>query len=218
MKRYLIFVLSVVMILSAVIYYLNLNYNRRVSTTGTDNYANSSGKSDLCRLENLRAGSYSENSIYQLNNVWINQDNNKLRLSGFYGKQVVLAMIYTSCPTACPVIVSNMKRIESEILGNELDNYHFVLVSIDPERDTPGQLKKFAAQNNLNLKRWTLLTGSSNDIAELSQTIGFRYKESHKGLFIHSNLITFLNSKGEIAFQNEGLNLDKSLLITSLNK
>ena len=100
-----------------------------------------------------------------------------------------------------------MQSIEAAIPLKDLGNYHFLLVSIDPERDTPARLKEYAEGKNLDQKRWTLLTGSETDIAELAQAIGFKYRHNRQGTFTHSNLITFINSQGCIINQTEGLNV-----------
>jgi protein SCO1/2 len=223
MKKYLVSLVLVVTLTVVAVFYVNFakvtySKGKNVFVSEIKSSTDMPNKKDLCCVEDLHPAKYSDNSIYQLSSIWKSQNNNKVKLSELYGKQVILAMIYTSCPTACPIIVNNMQKLESAIPNHELKNYRFVLVSIDPKRDTPGQLKKFAEEKNLNQDRWTLLTGSTNDISELSQAIGFRYKESRPGLFTHSNLITFINPKGEIINQSEGLNVNKDALITSLNK
>jgi protein SCO1/2 len=161
---------------------------------------------------------FSENSIYQLESDlsadksgkagWIDQSGKKFSLAQLEGKPVVLTMFFASCTYACPILVNDMKKIESEIPENELSSYMFVLISIDPERDTPQKLAKFAQEKNLDTKRWTLLTGNSDEIMELAALIGFKYKKDNKGDFFHSNLITFLNKEGEIIHQQVGLNQD----------
>jgi protein SCO1/2 len=119
-------------------------------------------------------------------------------------------MFFASCTYACPILVNDMKNIEKEIPENQLSSYKFVLVSIDPDRDTPEKLKKFAEEKNLDKKRWTLLTGSKDNIIELAALTGFKYKKDNDGGFSHSNLITFLNGDGEIQHQQYGLNQDAS--------
>lgn len=171
-----------------------------------------------CCAEDLKAGNFSDNSIYQLQSIWKDQNGNEIKIEKFEGKHLVLAMIYTSCPSACPVIVNDMERLESLIPKDELKNYHFILVSIDPQRDTPQQMKKYAEEKKLNEKYWTLLTGSKESVAELAQVIGFNYKENKSGMFTHSNLITFLDKQGIIEHQVEGLNNKADKLLAMLNK
>ncbi len=88
------------------------------------------------------------------------------------------------------------------------------------ERDTPGVLLKYAKDKNLDQQRWTLLTGGKNDIMELAMLLGFKFSKEANGGYTHTNLITFLNKKGEIVYQNVGLSVDTnaiSRLLASLN-
>jgi len=166
----------------------------------------------------MAPGKYSTNSIYNLEDNWKNQDGQNVKLDYFSGKNIVLAMIYTSCPTACPVIVNEMQNLQAKIPPDKIKNYKFILVSIDPKRDTPAQLKKYADARNLNPEIWTLLTGSENQVAELAQAIGFKYKRNTNRNFTHSNLITFLNRRGEIINQSKGLNQNISTLLSVISK
>ena len=117
-------------------------------------------------------------------------------------------MFFASCTYACPILVNDMQRIESKIPKDELKDYKFILVSIDPERDTPAKLRSFASEHALDLNRWTLLTGEKDDIMELAALTGFKFKKEENGEFSHSNIITILNEQGEIEFQHRGLNKD----------
>lgn len=73
----------------------------------------------------------------------LNDQNGKpFRLSGQSGSVVLLFFGYTSCPDACPATLTQFKRIRSE-LGKDGDRVRFVLVTVDPQRDTAEQLKEY---------------------------------------------------------------------------
>lgn len=175
-------------------------------------------KKHSCCSEDEGKGEMSENSIYQLDAKWTDQNNKTVQLKDFKGKPVVLTMFFASCTYACPILVNDMKKIESELPKDEADEVHFVLVSIDPERDTPEKLKQLAEQRGLDPERWTLLTGSKDDIMELAAIVGFKFKKEANGDFSHSNMINLLNEEGEISHQQIGLNQDPSQTVTELTK
>jgi protein SCO1/2 len=159
--------------------------------------------------DEMESEEVSEVSLYQLESDWKDQDGKAFNLKMLEGKKTVFTMFFASCTYACPILVNDMKKIESEIIKeDEISSYHFLLVSIDPERDTPDKLREFASRYNLNPERWTLLTGNSDDIMELAAVTGFKYKKDTNGDYSHSNLITFLNEKGEVIHQQVGLNQD----------
>jgi protein SCO1/2 len=144
-------------------------------------------------------------SIYQVSSDWTTQDGERVKLGNLAGKTRVAAMAYTSCEVACPRIVASMKRIQKKAHSAEVG---FVLISIDPERDTPAALKAYARKMNLDESDWILLTGSPDDVLELAALLGVRYRKMADGEFAHSNIITVLNVQGEIVYQQNGLGAD----------
>ena len=129
-------------------------------------------------------------------------------------------MFFASCQSACPVIVNDMKIIEAgipaiKLIITGLYWFQLILIEILPA------LLKYADERNLNTSRWSLLTGSKDDMMELAMILGFKYTKNENGGFTHTNLISFLNKSGEIIHQNEGLTLDinsVSNAIALLNK
>jgi protein SCO1 len=170
----------------------------------TNDTKNEKEKKSCCSEE--EAGDYSDNSIYNLESDWLNQNGDKIKLGSFRGKPVILTLFYASCTYACPILINDMKKIESSLPKHKLNGYKYVLVSIDPDRDTPENLLKILKINNLDSNRWTLLTGNKDDVMNLAALIGFKFKDDDKGGFSHSNLITMLNENGEIVYQHVGLN------------
>ena len=117
-------------------------------------------------------------------------------------------MFFSHCQLACPILVHNLQKVESALKPDIRSRVGFTLVSIDPRRDTPSELAKFRVGRNLSNQTWTLLNGQSDDIRELAALLGVQYKEESTGQFAHSNLITVLNSGGEIIRQVAGLGQD----------
>lgn len=176
---------------------------------------NDSTKGSCCS-EDMSEGKYSDKSIYQLTGSWTDQNNNTIQLGKFQGKKVVLAMFFASCTYACPIILNDMQKIEKNLSKENLLNTQFVFVSIDPDRDSPDKLLQYAKGKNLDLNRWTLLTGKNDDILELAALLGFKFRKDTNGDFSHTNMITLLNEKGEIAFQLIGLNQDIKEIIKKM--
>jgi protein SCO1/2 len=164
------------------------------------------------------SGEYSESSVYQLESEWTTQSGSKFSIGSLKGKPVVLTLFYASCTYACPILINDMKKIEASIDSGELENYRFILISIDPEKDKPKILAEVVKRHNLDTKRWTLLTGPKDNIMELAALIGFKFKKDEKEGYSHSNLITFLNEEGEIVYQQIGLNQDISQIVHRLNQ
>ena len=144
-------------------------------------------------------------SLYDLPSAWRDQTGAALRLPALAGKVRVVAMVYTSCHATCPLIVADLKRIEASIPAARRDAVGFVLVSLDPERDTPGRLAEWAARTQLDPSRWTLLAGDDGAVRELSAALGVRYQAQADGEVAHTNAITVLDAAGAVAHQQPGL-------------
>lgn len=153
-----------------------------------------------------RSAGLSKRSLYQLNATWTTQDGTRIKFASLRGKIRLIAMIYASCQYACPLTISDLKRIEQGIPKAQRAKVGFVLVTIDPKRDTPAKLKELAQKRKLDLKRWTLLRGSPDDILELAALLGVKYKKVSDTMFAHSNLITVLDAQGVMKHQQVGLN------------
>jgi len=59
------------------------------------------------------------------------------------GRPVVLAFIYTSCTTVCPLTSQTLSLVQQK-LGDVRDRVHIMSISIDPEQDTPARLREYA--------------------------------------------------------------------------
>jgi len=93
-------------------------------------------------------------------------------LSDFRGKVVVMYFGFLTCPEVCPnslaVIRSALKRLDKE---NQADA-QAILVSIDPKRDTPEKLAKYAEYFHPNLVG---ITGSQDKIDTVTKQYGAFY-------------------------------------------
>lgn len=156
-----------------------------------------------------------EASLYDLSSTWTDQADQRLKLSALAGKPVVMAMIYTSCRAACPLIISDMKAIEAQLAENTRKQVRFILVSFDPKRDTPAVLRQLAADRSLDLALWTLLTGDDDGVRELANVLGMKYRVAG-GEFVHSSVITILDDKGVIRFQQNGVKRDATESVSAV--
>ena len=143
-------------------------------------------------------------SIFLLDSKWQNQNGKELQLKDLKGKNLVVVMIFTSCQTACPILVADMQKITSKIDPKKSDETNMVLISIDPDNDTPLVLKKYAQERKMDDEHWTLLTSDKESIRELANVLAVKYKKISPIIFSHSNIITVFNKKGEMVHQAEG--------------
>jgi protein SCO1/2 len=72
-----------------------------------------------------------------------NQDGQPVMINELKGKWSLLFFGYTFCPDVCPTTLAQLRQIKSELPPEALDKLQIVLVSVDPNRDTPKQLKQY---------------------------------------------------------------------------
>lgn len=167
-------------------------------------------KMDLAPIETKikETGAISDLSIYNLPSVWTTQDKREIELKELKGNVLVMVMIYTSCQAACPRLAADMRGIEQQIPETKKGNVKLVLVSIDPETDTPEQLKEFAKENEMESDQWVFLRGSESDTREFAAVLAVNYKKISPMDFSHSNIISVFDQGGELAHQQEGLGVN----------
>jgi protein SCO1/2 len=160
----------------------------------------------------------SDLSIYNLPSKWTNQDGKNIEMKELKGKVLVMVMIYTSCKSACPRLVADMRNIESRLPENIKDNVKLVLVSIDPTVDTPKRLKAFALENQMSGKQWLFLRSTEENTREFAAVLAVNYKKIAPLEFSHSNIISVFNADGELVFQQEGLGVNSDETIKKVTE
>lgn len=170
-------------------------------------------------LQGFSEGNKGDDSIYQLKSTWQDQTGKDVHLKDFAGKIVIITMGYTGCAHACPLIISKVKSIEAELKLKKITNYRVVFVSFDTVKDRPKDLKKYIDKKELDVNVWTMLSSNKDaDVRELANVLGINYKDVGDGDFVHSNVITALDTKGNIIEKVETLNDEINKLIKKIEE
>ena len=98
--------------------------------------------------------------------VLTNQDSLFISNEDYLGKVYLIEFFFTSCPTICPRMNVNMKKIEA-VFGVRED-FGIASITIDPKTDTPSQLKNYAEAYEVFSPNWHFLTGDQDYIYELA--------------------------------------------------
>lgn len=146
----------------------------------------------------------SDFSVYELESPWRDQDGRERTLASLAGKVRVVAMVYTHCTSTCPLIVDDLKRMERALPPADRARAGFVLVSLDPARDTPERLREWGGNVHLDPARWTLLTGGDDGVRELAALVGIRYRREAGEALSHSNAYLVLDRRGRIVYRHDG--------------
>ncbi|MCQ4270489.1 SCO family protein [Pseudomonas kuykendallii] len=71
------------------------------------------------------------------------QDGNALAVDELKGRWSLLFFGYTFCPDICPTTLAQMREVKGLLPAEARERLRVVLVSVDPNRDTPQQLKQY---------------------------------------------------------------------------
>lgn len=143
-------------------------------------------------------------SIYELPASFVDQDGTPAKLDVYRGHPTLVAMFYASCPLACPRLIANVKNLEASLSPADRANLRVVLVTIDPENDTPEALRGVVKRHQLDTARWKLFTGKEDDVRDCAAVLGIKYRESD-GTINHSSVITLVDDAGRIEGRYDGL-------------
>lgn len=114
------------------------------------------------------------------------------------GKVWVADFFFTSCQTICPIMTTNLKRLNQSTQDLK-DQIQFISFTIDPERDTPATLNRYKTHHGINSANWTFLTGDEENTHLLGienfQIFAGRDEESQGG-FAHSGAFTLVDKEG----------------------
>jgi protein SCO1/2 len=99
-----------------------------------------------------------------------------VKLSSFQGKLVVLYFGYTFCPDVCPTTLAELARGMKK-LGRSAEEVQVIMVTVDPERDTPDVLAQYVAHFD---SRFLGLSGTAEQIAAAAKSLGIYYQK-HEG-------------------------------------
>lgn len=157
-----------------------------------------------------------DTSVYQLESQWTDQSNHRFSLASLRGKPTVVLMFYGSCTTVCPLLISDLVRLDGQLEPRVRDATQYLLVSFDPQIDTPERLAELARTRQLDSNRFHLVSGSETDIRALANTLGVQYRRTSDGQYAHSMVINLLDLNGVFRAQVEGTGQPLDALVSAL--
>lgn len=111
---------------------------------------------------------------------------------------------FTSCPSICPRVTKEMLRVYETFKDDA--RVKLVSFTIDPKRDTPSRLKRYATNLEIDTDKWWFLTGDKDFTYELANdyfNVAMEDEEAPGG-FDHSGKLILVDTKGHIRSFSEG--------------
>ncbi len=136
---------------------------------------------------------------------FINQDSIAVTQKDFEGKIYIADFFFTSCPTICPVMKTQMLRIYERFKTN--NEIKLLSHSIDPAHDTPANLRAYVNRLGVDTPQWQFVTGDRKkifDIGEKAYMVTTKADSTVEGGLLHSGAFLLVDKKRQIRGQYDG--------------
>ncbi|MEP1489614.1 MAG: SCO family protein [Algibacter sp.] len=131
---------------------------------------------------------------------FINQNGEIITNKTYEGKIYIADFFFTSCLGICPKLTKSMSSLQ-EIYKNE-DDIMMLSHTVMPWRDSVSLLKSYAVKNNVEDKKWNLVTGNKDALYDIARTGYFAdedfTKTKDESEFIHTENFILVDKKGFI--------------------
>jgi len=140
-----------------------------------------------------------------------------VKLSQFRGQPVAVTFVYTRCPvaTACPLTVARFSKIQAGLAKEKTGA--LLIITVDPENDTPAALKAYATSIGADPARWKFLTGDPKAVARVAESFGVLYYPD-KGQIVHSQAVAIVDPEGKLATIHYGEQWEPETVLQDLQK
>jgi protein SCO1/2 len=135
------------------------------------------------------------------------QDGKPFALRGLRGKVAVVTFIFTTCSDTCPLLTAKLVGVQKR-LGPDQSKVFFTAITVDPLNDTPPVLKKYAQAHSADLSRFSFLTGSLNEIEDVTRRYAVFQKKQASGSVDHTFLTSIVDQGGTLRVQYLGVRFD----------
>ena len=125
------------------------------------------------------------------------------------GQVLVVDFFFTRCATICPMLTSNMKRVQDSFMAEE--GVRLMSHSVTPVADSVSVLSAYGEANGVNPDRWWLLTGPKPEVYKLARQSYFAaLDEGDGGLqdFVHTENMVLVDTLGQLRGFYDGTDLD----------
>lgn len=133
------------------------------------------GKKEIAKTTHKFHGKVIPDTIYHTLDDFklTDQNGNTVSFKNFDKRIFVANFFYTSCPSVCSAVNANMDSLDVNYRKNNM--VYFLSITVDPDKDTPAELKKYAKAYKPSNK-WLFLTGDTATI----------YNLAHNGLQVNA--------------------------------
>ena len=147
------------------------------------------------------------------------QNRSLVTLADLRGKVVLMFFGFTNCPDACPATLGTWKQVH-ELLGDDASRVEFIMITVDPERDTPEVLKKHLA---LFSPAFVGLYGSIEEIQGVASDYNIYFEKAESGsavgyLVDHSSFSYVIDTEGYLVLGHRSYEISSMDIVSDIKE
>jgi protein SCO1/2 len=140
----------------------------------------------------------------------------RLSLRELRGKVVAVTFIYTTCSDTCPLLTEKLVGLQGRLGADFGRRVFFASVTVDPERDTPEALRRYAEAHGAHSAGWAFLTGTPAEILDVKRKYGVFSRNNPRGDVDHTFLTSLIDGEGILRVQYLGVRFDPREMLRDL--
>jgi protein SCO1 len=144
------------------------------------------------------------------------QNGKRLALKELRGNVLAITFIFASCADTCPLLTAKLVDIQNRLGSDFGPKVYFVSITVDPERDTPDVLKRYAEAYKVNPAGWAFLTGTPAEIRDVAKRYGIYTKKTSRGDVDHTFLTSLVDQSGTLRVQYMGVQFNPDEMLRDL--
>jgi protein SCO1 len=125
-------------------------------------------------------------------------DGARTNFSATAGHVRIATMIYSHCPGVCPMTIDTLRGIDGQLTAQQRERLNFVLLSLDPARDSPESLRALAHERGLASPRWLIGRTSEADARAFATASQIHYRTLSDGSIDHSTALALIDERGRL--------------------
>jgi protein SCO1/2 len=145
-------------------------------------------------------------SVFDEPDTWTDETGRPVVFAQWRGRPLVLTAFFTQCRATCPRTIARLRTIYDAARGGT-PAPEFVLVTLDPERDTPDRLRRFKAESGLPAS-WHLVVGSVDATRAILDLLDVHVLASDAHI-VHDGRIAVFDPQGRLAHRYGGWGIDE---------
>lgn len=140
--------------------------------------------------------------------AFTNQEGKIITNDYMLGKIAVVDFFFTNCTSICPMLSSQMARLQHSVKSENInDQVVFLSHTVDPKHDTPEVLMAYANRMGADFSNWNFVTGNEEDIywqAKEGYKLTAFPSDTAQGGFFHTDQIALIDQEGKIRGYYDG--------------